>query len=327
MLKAEELKTLSVLYVEDDVLGKKELAKFLKKVVGTIYTAANGEAGVELFKEHRPDMVITDVRMPLMDGLEMAKAIKKIDPKVPVMVTSAFSDAELLLQAIDVGIDGYILKPIDIDVLKKSLLKSATPLFQSRETKQKVAELKESQKALLNMMQDMQQGEEALKKASQEWRNTFDSMSDFVSVFDTNFKFVRVNKILADFMGMKPEEMIGKDLCELFCGSEPSPDCLCVRTNELKKTLTEEIDYPKIDVSLMVTISPVLNEKGGMTGFVHIAKDITEMKEARQKLIKSEEELKERVKELENFYDMAVDRELKMKELKKEIKGLKDETG
>lgn len=162
-----------------------------------------------------------------------------------------------------------------------------------------------------------------IERAAEEWRKTFDAIPDFVSVVDKDFKFARVNKSLADFMKVKPEEMIGQDFHEVFCAPGTSSDPLC-RGNKIEKLLIEEVHYPKINAPMMVSISPILNEKGEIWGFVHIAKDITEIKKAHEKLQKSEEELRTKVEELEKFYEMAVGRELKMMELKKEIKRLQE---
>ena len=77
------------------------------------------------FKKYNPDLVITDITMPIMDGLEMAKEIKCISRFTPVMVLSAFSEKERLLSAIDVGIDKYLIKPIDIEELFDATCKLA----------------------------------------------------------------------------------------------------------------------------------------------------------------------------------------------------------
>jgi DNA-binding response OmpR family regulator len=79
--------------------------------------AHDGEEGLELFKKIVPDIVITDINMPKMSGLEMAKEIKAIDNSVPVIILSAFSETEKLLNAIDVGVVKYLIKPFDPDEL------------------------------------------------------------------------------------------------------------------------------------------------------------------------------------------------------------------
>ena len=114
-----------LLYVEDDEMTTEEVGFFLKKYFKELYIAKNGEEGLELFKEHNPDMIITDIQMPKMNGLEMCEEIFKINPEVPVAVTTAYSDGEYLIKSIELGIDKYILKPINmleiLAVIQKSL--------------------------------------------------------------------------------------------------------------------------------------------------------------------------------------------------------------
>lgn len=119
-----EMQRIAVLYVEDDEATRREVAECLVMEAETVYTAANGREGLELFREHRPDMVITDVQMPEMDGLEMVREIRKIDGDVPVAVTTAFSESEYIVEAIRSGVDKYIMKPVDIEELLAVVEKS-----------------------------------------------------------------------------------------------------------------------------------------------------------------------------------------------------------
>jgi DNA-binding response OmpR family regulator len=112
-----KLSNLTVLFVEDE----KELRNALESAIGDEFSkfivARDGEDGLKKFKKFKPDIVITDILMPIRDGLEMAKDIKQISRETPIIVLSAFSEKERLLKAIDVGIDKYLIKPIDPDEL------------------------------------------------------------------------------------------------------------------------------------------------------------------------------------------------------------------
>ncbi len=127
------LKTISVLLAEDDQEIREQLSTFLKRIVGTLHIAENGEMGLEAFKASRPDIVITDIRMPKMDGLEMAKAIKEMDRTVPIIVTTAYNETQFLLNAIEMGLDKYVIKPTDTDILIEAIYACALNLFQKRE--------------------------------------------------------------------------------------------------------------------------------------------------------------------------------------------------
>lgn len=123
------LYNLKVLYVEDEELVREQLAQFIKRRVGKLYLASDGEEGIMKFKQHQPDIVITDLKMPKVDGIEMAKKIRNIDSISPIIITTAISDVESVIHTIDVGIDKYIVKPIDTKELIKAMEESALKLY------------------------------------------------------------------------------------------------------------------------------------------------------------------------------------------------------
>ena len=111
------LKELSVILVEDEAKIRDLLASVMEKVFKKVITAQNGEEGLKKFKKFNPNIVITDILMPIRDGLEMSKDIRAISPETPIVVLSAFNDKDKLMQAIEIGINKYLLKPIDMDEL------------------------------------------------------------------------------------------------------------------------------------------------------------------------------------------------------------------
>ena len=110
-------KSISVLIVDDDSEILDMMKIIVSRIVGTVYTASNGKDGLESYKTNKPDMVISDIRMPLLTGLEMAKEIKEISPEQPIAIISAHNDTELFLDSIDIGIDKYFLKPLKANLL------------------------------------------------------------------------------------------------------------------------------------------------------------------------------------------------------------------
>jgi len=124
----EFLRNLTVLYVEDDDEVREQLGQFLRRRVGCLLVAANGQEGLTTFCEQQPDLVITDILMPVMDGLAMAEGIREINKTVPIIVTTAFERQDYLIRSIDVGIDKYVVKPVRTDLLLNALHKCANAL-------------------------------------------------------------------------------------------------------------------------------------------------------------------------------------------------------
>jgi len=122
------LKNIKILYVEDEKSLRDITLNILSGFTKHQYVATNGNEGFELFKEYQDDidLIITDVNMPKMNGLDMIKKIKEINPNIPIIVATAFSNTEYLLEAIDIGVDKYVLKPVDmkklLQIMNQSLL-------------------------------------------------------------------------------------------------------------------------------------------------------------------------------------------------------------
>ncbi|MGD9787236.1 MAG: putative bifunctional diguanylate cyclase/phosphodiesterase [Sulfuricellaceae bacterium] len=180
------LKELTLLYVEDDDDIREELARYLRRRSGNLWTAVNGQEGLELFRQHRPDVVVTDIMMPVMDGLRMAVEIKAIDYDTPVVVTTAFNDYDLLLKAIDAGIDKYVLKPIDVESLLEAIYKAAQIVFQRREIVSR---------------------DEKLHLAA----TVFEASSEGIMITDADNNIVTANRAFTEITGYAEEEVRGKN--------------------------------------------------------------------------------------------------------------------
>lgn len=122
------LHRMTVLYVEDHDTTREIFADMLTRIVGRVHTAKDGEAGLAAFRKFAPDIVISDIQMPCMNGLEMAAAIKQLVPRTPVIITTAFNNNDLLMEAIAAGIDKFLLKPVDKPALDEALVQCARPL-------------------------------------------------------------------------------------------------------------------------------------------------------------------------------------------------------
>jgi YesN/AraC family two-component response regulator len=109
----------SLLIVEDDKVICEMLALVLQRKFSdvSIYCAENGKIGVELFKEHRPEIVITDINMPVMDGIKMAAEIKAITADAHFIVMTAYSDKAYFEKFSEIGFCAYLLKPIMLPTL------------------------------------------------------------------------------------------------------------------------------------------------------------------------------------------------------------------
>ena len=114
-------KELKVIYVEDDAALREEVSLFLSDIFARIDTATNGLEGLEALNMNHYDLVITDIRMPEMDGISMIEALKVSHPNIPILVTSAHNESEYLLKLINLGVEHFILKPLEGDQIYRVL--------------------------------------------------------------------------------------------------------------------------------------------------------------------------------------------------------------
>ena len=120
---SEKLKTLTILYVEDEEGIRKKMANSLSYYAKEVFEASNGMVGYKIYKQKKPDIIFTDILMPVMDGMELVKKIRKEDSKTPIVMITAHTDKEYLLSAVALHLEQYIVKPINLNDLKNSLQK------------------------------------------------------------------------------------------------------------------------------------------------------------------------------------------------------------
>lgn len=117
----ERLKTLKILYVEDEEGIRQNIVASLRYSAKEVFEAENGKIALELYKNHHPDIIITDILMPIMNGIDLAKEIRKIDTLTPLVILSAHTDKEYLLKLVDLHLEQYIVKPVTLNTLLESL--------------------------------------------------------------------------------------------------------------------------------------------------------------------------------------------------------------
>ncbi len=251
------LKNITVLYAEDEKNLREVTTNILVGFTKKQFIAEDGVQGLELFKENQNeiDLVITDINMPNMNGLDMAKSIKEINPNIPIIVATAFSNTEYLLEAINMGIDKYVLKPVDIKKLLKVMSQSLlyhelkdlytdnlTHLPNRNKLKKDLNETDEDLMALINIdkfstINDLfgeENGDNILYEFSQRLRNIFD---------EERFRLYRVEAdkfaVISKDLELEVDEF--KVICESFAKD--------IEDNEI------EIDGNGIDINTTIGIA------------------------------------------------------------------------
>lgn len=142
MFKKEYLKDLTVLFVEDEDLAREKLTKILEKVFNKVIIAANGKEGLNAFLNNKIDLIISDINMPIMNGLEMLEIIREKSYDTPIIYTTARSESENILKAVDLNVSHYIIKPIDSENLIDKIHQTCENQYIKEQLRQKEEELK-----------------------------------------------------------------------------------------------------------------------------------------------------------------------------------------
>ena len=149
-------KELNVLYVEDDDNLREETQSLLSTLFQSITTAVDGEHGLKEYNENFYDLVISDVNMPRMNGIEMCKNIKEINPEQKILIVSAHDESETLMSLIKTGASGFILKPMTLDNLVISLYPVCRDAQTQKMNIQLVHELNEKNRLLEKQNHELQ---------------------------------------------------------------------------------------------------------------------------------------------------------------------------
>jgi len=145
--KSMLLKNFTLLYVEDDTNMQNNMLSFFGDKVKEFYQAVNGKDGLQIYTDKHPDIILTDISMPIMSGLEMSQIIRSSDAEKPILLFSAFESIEFLKHAINIGINGFISKPIkDIKQLLDLLETQALNLQNRIDAKKLISSNEENRK-------------------------------------------------------------------------------------------------------------------------------------------------------------------------------------
>ena len=250
------------LFVEDDADIQHYLMEILKDYFFDVLSASNGVEALEIFNNNKIDVLITDISMPKMNGLELIRNLKVNSSNLPVIVMSAYSDTEYFTKAISLGIDGYILKPIDMMQLD-CLLNKVIERLNDHD-----ANIKNSK--LLN-----------------EYKDTID-ISTIISKTDLNGKITYVNDAFIQLTGYSKDELIGsyhKIVRHPDTSDAVFKDMWTTILNKkiwkgLVKNKKKNNDLYWVDI----TIKPILDEYDNIVEFIAIRTDVTVEVEYKLKL-------------------------------------------
>ena len=184
MVNNQTLKGITILYAEDELILQEGITETLNLFDINVLCAKNGEEGLSIFKDSskKIDLILTDIKMPKLDGIGMIKEVRKINKDIPIIITTSHQETNFFIESIESNISAYILKPIDIYKLKDSLVKSIESKILKEELLEKNIRLEreikkneENQKILLTQSRFAAMGE-MIAMIAHQWRQPLASI-------------------------------------------------------------------------------------------------------------------------------------------------------
>ncbi len=277
------LKNIRVLYVEDDAATREELAEILAFWCKDLEVARNGQVGLELFLQKPHDIVVTDIQMPIMNGLAMSAEIRRLSPQQPILVLSAYNDVEYLFHAIELGISHYITKPVNVEHLLGKMAEIGEILVAKREKRRN-------------------------RKLLEQYRHLVDA-SAIVSKFDAQGRITYVNDRFCELTSHDKQSLIGSDFRRMQHPDEPKDMLGVIQRAILDGNQWAGIVKKQSRSGAMFVVDsslvPILNEHDEVEEIVCLDVDITDIylnyENMLESLCRSEQSLNEQRHFLEEY--------------------------
>ncbi len=264
---------MKLLLVEDDEEARKSSSFLLEDIFEKIIVAEDGQDGLDKFNENEVDIIITDINMPILNGLDMLKEIKKLDTKVSTIILSAHMKSEYFMQSIKLGVDGYLVKPIDMDNLFDTLRNIVTE-YKLKDEIQKNTKLKEQKNRYLQTI--------------------IDSVYEPVVVIKNDYAIELINSSYRDNYHNIVDDVNDKKCYEAIHGrTSPCSDIGIVCPLQEVQTTKEKfkIVHNRGERYIEIAATPLLDDDKNCIGIVESERDVTKHIKAQEKLLQEKKSL------------------------------------
>ena len=275
-MKTKKL-NISLLYAEDEQDTRKNVSDILNRRINKFFVAKNGIEALEIYKKHQPELVLTDIQMPGLSGLQLAEQIKQINPQAKIIMMTAFTDTDYLLKAIELQVDGFLVKPVIKEKLISAVQKQTDIILLERKTKEQ---------------------EKELIKREEKYRLLFNHLPYGGEVLDTTGIIIDCSPSTASMLGYELHELIGKPITNFVDAesitrfNQNFPKALKGKPLSLEACM---IHKNGTKLNILRATQPIVNNNGEVESILALNINISDR-------IKAEEALKASQKK---FMDMA----------------------
>ena len=291
-----------LLLVDDEEGIRKVLDIALCDAGYTVFTAKNGEEALKIFRKETPPIVLTDIKMPGMDGIELLQKIKHENPDTEVIMITGHGDMDLAIKSLKYQAIDFVTKPINDDILEIALNRAHEKIRMRRQLQEYTENLEtlvsEKSAKLIEVERQVAVGQ-AVEGLSSAMRNIagdleggltyFNEMPCFVSVHNPKLKVIAVNPLYKERLGDK----VGHNSWDIYTAKSGAGfTCPAEKTFKTGKGLRTKATVKTADgnkAPVIVHTAPIRNQDGAVELVVEISADITEVKRLREELNRTQQ--------------------------------------
>lgn len=256
----------------------------------TVYTADNGEKALEIFKERKPPIVITDIKMPGMDGIQLLEMIKREDPDAEVIMITGHGDMNLAIKSLRDDATDFITKPINVMALQTAINRANERIIVKQKLKEYTEALEEhlfeKTELLKEAKSEIEEAEirKGLPGDTQGLENLFDRLPCYISVVDRETRLISINKLFKEAFGGGPGDYCYKVLRQL---DEPCSGCAAQRTFLDGKSYQYGMELADLSGQIVNVLSwtvPIRDEHGEITHVLVMSTNTSQIDELKDHL-------------------------------------------
>lgn len=326
----------TILLVDDEDGIRRVLGLSLADAGYSVLTAADADEALSIFNKERPDIVLTDIKMPGKSGLDLLAELKQLDPNVEVIMLTGHGDLDLAIQSLKLEATDFLTKPINDELLDFALGRACERIRMRRELREYSENLEEMVKtqsaklveaerqlAALQVMDGVTSGlrdlayalgDEASTGSEKSMADeTFNEMPCFVSVHDYNLKIISINQLYRDRLG----NLVGDDSWAAYkpgtVGSNGCPVRRVLETGHGQRSSHTVLDKHGREISVIVHAAPIYDNEGDVEMVLELSVDISEVKRLREELRLTRERYRQLFDESPS-YVAVIDRDMRILE-------------
>lgn len=286
-----------ILIVDDEYALREVLGLSIADLGYAVATAEHGQAALDMFPEFKPDIVLTDIKMPVMDGIDLLRRVKKLDPDVEVVMISGHGDMELAIQSLQHEALDFLTKPVRDELLVNTLKRAGEKIDMRRQLREHTHNLerivKEKSARLVELERQMAVGQavegftsamKSLAASCDDGPGYFNELPCFLTIHNRYLEIVASNQLCKDRLG----DLVGRNSWEAYAGRSGSgnacPVWKTIESGRPQRGREALLDREGREIPVIVHTAPICSKDGAVELVLELSVDVSEVKRLQEEL-------------------------------------------